>query len=174
MAKTRQQKETAKNVLVENLRTAKSVVFASYQGLKVKETDELRSQCRQGQITYIASKKTILEKALKEVGADVDAGSFDGSVALVFGDTDEVAPAQLVANFAKTHTLMTIFGGLLEGKVIEAAKVKELAALPNKHQLLGQLVGTLNAPISGFVNVLAGNMRGLVTVLSAIKDQKPA
>ena len=61
---------------------------------------------------------------------------------------------------------------MLEGRFIDAAKVKALAELPSKQQLLGQLVGTLNAPISGFVNVLAGNIRGLVTALNAIKEQK--
>jgi len=67
---------------------------------------------------------------------------------------------------------MTIFGGILEGGYITEDKVTQLSALPSKHQLLGQLVGTLNAPISGFVQVLSGNTRGLVTVLNAIKDKK--
>ncbi len=63
---------------------------------------------------------------------------------------------------------------MLEGAFIDGAKVNALSKLPSKQQLLGQLVGTLNAPVSGFVNVLAGNIRGFVTVLNAIKDQKPA
>ncbi len=69
---------------------------------------------------------------------------------------------------------MQLLGGVLEGKLIDAQGVNRLAALPSKQQLLGQLVGTLNAPVSGFVNVLAGNIRGLVTVMSAIKDKKNA
>jgi large subunit ribosomal protein L10 len=67
---------------------------------------------------------------------------------------------------------MQLVAGILEGKFVNAEAVNRLAALPTKQQLLGQLVGTLNAPVSGFVNVLAGNLRGLVTVLGAIKEKK--
>jgi large subunit ribosomal protein L10 len=105
---------------------------------------------------------------------DTDIKSFGGGVSALFGKEDEVAPAQLIAQFAKTHEVVTLFGGILEGKFIDAAKVKELSALPSKQQLLGQLVGTLNAPISGFVNVLAGNLRNLVGVLNNIKQSKAA
>ena len=67
---------------------------------------------------------------------------------------------------------MKLLGGVLGQQVMNAAEVKALAKIPSKEQLLGQLVGTLNAPISGFVNVLAGNLRGLVNVLNAVKEQK--
>lgn len=173
MAKTRQQKEGAVQELAEHLKSAKSVVFANFQGLTMKDSDEFRGQCREASVNYTASKKTLIKRALGMIGLDIDAKAFQGGISVVAGG-DEVGPAKLVADFAKTHEVMTIFGGMLEGAFIDAAKVKELSKLPTKQQLLGQLVGTLNAPISGFVNVLAGNIRGLVTVLNAIKDKKPA
>ncbi len=174
MAKTRIQKEESIKNLVEQIKQSKSVVFANFQGLKVSESEELRGQCRKQNIGYVASKKTLLKKALAEVGLEVDTKNFEGGVAAVFGFEDEVAPAQLIAAFAKKHDIVSIYGGLLEGNFIDSNKVKELAKLPSKQQLLGQLVGTINAPVSGFVNVLAGNLRGLVTVLNAIKDKNPA
>lgn len=172
MAKTKVQKEEAISSLVSSLQSAKSAVFANYQGLTVQETEELRAKCREQNITCVATKKTLMKRALSDSGLDVDTKAFQGGVAAFFGTTDEVAPAQVVADFAKNHELVTIFGGVLEGNFIEAEKVKELSKLPSKQQLLGQLVGTINAPVSGFVNVLAGNIRGLVTVLGAIKEQK--
>jgi len=172
MAKTRQQKEESINDLVSRLKDSKSVVFANFQGLKVKESEELRGLCRQQNIGYLATKKTLIKKALSNIGLEVDTQVFPGAVAAVFGLEDEVAPAQLVSNFAKTHDIVTFYGGILEGKFIDGVKVGELAKLPSKQQLLGQLVGTLNAPISGFVNVLAGNLRGLVSVLNNIKEAK--
>lgn len=172
MAKTRQEKEISLRALVDQLKSAKAVVFANFQGLKVKESEELRALCRKENITYMASKKTLAALALKEAGFNVDAGTFEGGVSIACGTTDEVAPAQIVANFAKKHEAVRIFGGVLEGAFISADKVNALAKLPGKQQLLGQLVGTLNAPISGFVNVLAGNLRGLVNVLNAVKEQK--
>lgn len=172
MAKSKQQKVAALSDLDSQLRSAKSVVFANFQGLKVKETEELRNKCRAENVHFVATKKTLLKKALAGAGITADVKGFEGGVAAIFGVTDEVAPAQITAEFAKTHEVVSIFGGILEGAFIDSAKVKALSKLPSKQQLLGQLVGTLNAPVSGFVNVLAGNLRGLVTVLNGIKDSK--
>jgi len=172
MAKTKVQKEEKVHMLTENLKQAKAAVFANFQGLTVAETEELRANCRKQGIVVTASKKTILKRALQEAGMDVDTKAYAGGVVSIFGTGDEVVPAQIIATFAKTHDVMSIFGGILEGKYIDAAKVTELSKLPSKEQLYAQLVGTLNAPISGFVNVLAGNLRGLAQVLNAIKEQK--
>ncbi len=172
MAKTKQQKQEHLEDLTNRLGTAKAAVFANFQGLTVPETEALRKECRDNNVTVIASKKTLLRNALANAGHDVDTKAFEGGVAAIFGNEDEVAAAQIVANFAKDHEVVTIFGGVLEGNYIDAAKVTELSKLPSKQQLLGQLVGTLNAPISGFANVLAGNIRGLVTVLNGIKEAK--
>jgi large subunit ribosomal protein L10 len=67
---------------------------------------------------------------------------------------------------------LKIVGGILGTKELSTAEVNALAKLPSKEELLSKLVGTLNAPVSGFVNVLAGNMRGFVTALQAIADKK--
>ena len=128
--------------------------------------------CKDENVLYMASKKTLVQKAIEQAGIAGDVNSFEGSVSVAFGQGDEVAPARVLAEYAKKHEAVKLYGGLLEGNFIDGGKVKALAALPTKHQLLGQLVGTLNAPVSGFVNVLAGNLRGLVTVLDAIKEQK--
>jgi large subunit ribosomal protein L10 len=172
MPKTRHQKEQSVKDLTDQIKTAKSAVFANFQGLKVSESEELRAKCREAGVTYNASKKTLVKRALGDAGFDVDTKTFEGGVATVFGAEDEVAPAQIIADFAKDHEVVTIFGGILEGEFINAAKVTELSKLPSKQQLLGQLVGTLNASVSGFVNVLAGNLRGLVNVLNAVKETK--
>lgn len=172
MAKTRVQKEVKVQQLTDNVKNAKAAVFANFQGLTVSQTEELRAQCRENNIVITASKKTLLKRALSEGGFDIDTKSFTGGVAAAFGMDDQVAPAKIIATFAKKHELVTIFGGILEGKFIDASKVKELSQLPSREQLYAQLVGTINAPISGFVTVLAGNLRGLVSVLNNIKEQK--
>jgi len=172
MAKTRVQKEVKVQQLTDNVKNAKAAVFANFQGLTVPETEELRAKCRENNIVITASKKTLLKRALADNGLDVDTKSFTGGIAAAFGMDDEVAPAQIIAKFAKDHELVTIFGGILEGQFIDAAKVKDLSALPSKQELYAKLVGTINAPVSGFVNVLAGNLRGLVSVLNNIKEQK--
>jgi len=173
MAKSRQQKEESIKLLSDGMKAAKSVVFANFQGLKVTEMESLRAACRENDITCQATKKTLVKRAIADSGlGEIDTKAFDGGVAVFLGNSDEVAPAQIVAKFAKENEVVKVFGGVLEGSFIDSDKVMALSKLPNKEQLLGQLVGTLNAPISGFVNVLAGNLRGLVNALNAIKDAK--
>lgn len=171
MAKTRQQKEQALAALLADFGTMKSAVFINYQGLKVKEADELRRSADKEQVAYTVIKKTLLTKALKESGVDFDAVTLQGMIGVAVA-RDEVTAAKLLSEFGKTHESAKILGGVVNGTIVDAAAIKALASLPSREQLLGMLVGTLNAPVSGFVNVLAGNLRGLVNVLNAVKDSK--
>jgi len=162
-------------MMADGMQTAKSVVFANFQGLTVVDMESLRAECRENDITCVASKKTLVKRALSDAGlGDVDTKAFEGGVAAFFGNSDEVAAAKIVAKFAKDHEVVKVFGGVLEGSFIESEKVIALSKLPSKEELLAKMVGSLNAPVSGFVNVLAGNLRGLVNALSAIKDTKEA
>jgi large subunit ribosomal protein L10 len=172
MPKSRKQKEVGIDALVMGLKNAKASIFANFQGLKVSESEELRKACRAEKVIVLATKKTLLRRALEDLGIiGIDPKVFAGGVAVFMG-SDEVTAAKVVNTFAKNHEIVSLFGGVLEGKYMEANQVKALAALPSKKELLGQLVGTLNAPISGLVNVLAGNLRGLVSVLNNIKEAK--
>ncbi|MCX6786070.1 MAG: 50S ribosomal protein L10 [Candidatus Komeilibacteria bacterium] len=172
MAKTRSVKQVEVKKIEESFTTASSVVFSSYDRLTVAKSQILRRALRAAGVTFLAVKKTLLEKVLKEKKLAIDVKELKGSIALAFGTSDEVAPAKILANFAKTNEALQIQGGLLENKFITSAKVLELAALPAKLEMLAQTVRTIQAPISGFVNVLAGNLRGLVNALNAIKDSK--
>lgn len=147
----------------------KSAVFINYFGLPVKEINVLRNDCRKEDVGYKVAKKTLLKKVLAEKGFTAE---LNGEVAVMFGRTDEIAPAKIIANFAKTHDKAKIVGGILEGKFIDVNMVKALSKLPTKQELLGKLVGTIAAPMSGFLNVLQGNIRGLVQVLNAISEKK--
>ncbi len=173
MAKTKEQKEQIVARLKSDFERAKSVVFANFQGLSVAEAEELRGKARESGVGVYVAKKTLLERAAKEAElGDVSPRAFAGGVATFFGFEDEVAPARIVHEFSKDHEVVEIVGGTMEGSAIAVEQIKALALLPGKQELLGKLVGTLNAPVSGFANVLAGNVRGLVTVLDGIRDQK--
>jgi len=173
MSKTREQKQQALKDYGEKLKQAKGLVFANFDGLKVKEIEALRKKCREEGIDYLVAKKTLMRLALKEAGLqDVDPKTFEKGVASIFGYEDEVAPAKIVGEFSKAHEALKPVGGILEQKFIDALKVQELSKLPSKKELLAKVVGSIQAPVSGFVNVLAGNLRGLVNVLNAIKGNK--
>lgn len=180
MAKTRQQKEDILNGLTEKFQGAKSAIFVNFDGLNVTDTQSFRAACRENNLDYVVAKKTLVSLALNKAElADVNVKQFDKGFGTIFGAADSVTPAQVVAKFAKDHEAMTILGGIMtenpEGeRFLDLNAVTALSKLPTKDVLLGQLVGTLQGPISGFANVLAGNLRGLVTALNAIKDQKEA
>lgn len=172
MPKSKQQKQETVHDLTTGLKQAKGVVFANFQGLTVAKTEELRKNARQEGVTMLAAKKTLVKRALEDAGlSGVDLGSFKGGVATFVGP-DEVTPAKVVATFAKKNDVVTIFGGILEGKFIDQTMVKNLSALPGKQELLAMVVRSMNAPVSGLVNVSAGIMRSLLNVLTAYQEKK--
>lgn len=175
MAKTRQQKEQELAALQEKFDKSKSVVFAQYMGLTVNDLQQLRRDLRAEGSELVASKKSLIALMLDKAGQSKDSvQGMEGAVAAVFGYTDEVAPAKVLATFAKKHEVVGFHGGILEGNYIDAQQVLALSKLPSRTELLAKAVGSMKSPISGFVNVLSGNMRGLVQVLQQIKDQKGA
>lgn len=179
MPKTREQKEEIVKKLTDNFGQAKSAVFVNFDGLNVTDTQEFRRLCRENGLDYFVAKKTLVKLALdKNKLSEVDLTAYEKGMGTIFGFEDEVAPAQIAEKFAKDHEALSLLGGVMmanpEGeRNIGMEAVKALAQLPSKDILLGRVVGSINAPVSGFVNVLAGNIRSLVNALNAIKDQKP-
>ncbi len=175
MAKTRAQKELTLGSLTDLLKESKSAVFADFRGLPVKDATAFRNKARKENVEVVVAKKTLMRLAFDKAGYEgIDPVALDGSLVLVLGMEDEIAPARLVAEFGKDRENFKIAGGVLERKMVDASAIKALAKLPTKTQLIGQLVSVINGPLSGLVNVLSGNLRGLVNVLNAVKDAKPA
>ncbi len=169
MAITREKKETIIVNVSELAESSKLIVFANYSGLSVANMQALRAQAKENGVKVIIAKNRLIKLALakSEKFGVSDQGFLTGQLLLAAGD-DEVAPAQTLANFAKTQPSLEIIGALDgSGQVLEADRVKALAALPSKDMLRGQLVGTIAAPLSGLVNVLSGNLRGLINVINA-------
>ncbi len=173
MTITKQKKKDIVKNLTEKFSKSKSIIFVGFQGLTVKEDEELRAKFRSENVDYKVARKTLIKRSLKDVNIKgADDLSLEGPVGAVVGYDDEVAPARLANEYAKTNNKLKLLGGYISNEYLDEAQIKALALLPGKDQLRAQLVGTINAPVSGFVNVLAGNIRGLVTALKAISDKK--
>lgn len=172
MPKTRAQKAEIVDGLAQKLASMKSVVFTSVAGYTMDDANALREKGRSVGVELLIAKKSLLVRALESNGFKITKDDLEGSILTTFGYDDEVAAAKLMAEFAKKRETISIVGGILEGQFVSTEAIQQLATLPSRDQLLGQLVGTLNAPISGFVNVLAGNLRKFVYVLDAIKEAK--
>jgi len=174
MPKSKEQKRTILKELGEKIAKAKSIVFTKFSGLTVKESEDLRTKLLKENTEYYVAKKTLFNLAFKDKAIDgLEVKNFSGQVAAVFGYGDEVAPAKIVDQFKKDKEgKLEFIGGILENKFIDAAAVAGLAKLPSKLELYARFVGSINAPVSGLVNALAGNLRNLVYALNAIKDKK--
>ena len=176
MPKSKVQKQEILRSLEEKIEKSKSIVFAGFNALGVKDNEVLRDQLRQEKGEYYVAKKTLLSLALKNKGLDsLDTKTLDGKIAAVFSYEDEVAAAKVLDNFRKDKEKsekIYFVGGILEAKLLDKAEIEAVAKLPSKTELYAKLVGSLNAPVSGFVNALAGNLRNLVYVLKAIEEKK--
>ncbi len=156
MAKTRKQKEEIVKNLTDKLNKSKSLVFSNYHGLAVSEVQELKSQAKEEDVDYNVVKNSLFKLALKDSNfKDIKIKDFAGPRAIAFGYQDEVAPARILYNFAKKHKAMELLGGILDNKLLDINEIKSLAKLPSKDELIAKTVGTIKAPITGFVNVLA-------------------
>ena len=174
MAKTRAEKDALFAELKEAV-SGKAVVFTRYTGLTVRDMTDLRAELRKVGGRYTVTKNTLLRKAMEEAGiADVPADVLDVQLAVATSQTDEVEPNRIVVNFGKTHEKIEILGAVVDGSFVDAAGVKALAALPSRDELYAKVVGSVAAPLTGMVNVLAGNLRGLVTVLKQYQEKKAA
>ncbi len=168
--------KTEKQTIIDQLTAAvpahKAIIFANYQGTTVKELTQLRDTLAASGLKFTVTKNTLLKKVLGELGYAIDASVYSQPVGITIDERDEVQPAKLLADFAKEHEQLTLVGGLVNGSWIDAAQVKAFAKLPGREQLFGQVVGTIAAPLTGFVNVLAGNLRGLVSVLKQYQEKQ--
>ena len=158
----------------EKLQSAQGAVFVGFSGLSVADVTKLRRKFREGGVEYKVVKNTLTRIAADELGFnDLDA-VLEGPTAIAYSAEDTVAPAKILKDFIKeTKTeALTVKAGIADGQVIDAAAVEALASLPSREELLAKLVGSMQAPISGLVNVLQGNIRNMVYVLDAVRAKK--
>lgn len=167
-----QQKVDAVAHLTEQMQSAKAVVFTDYRGLTVAQVETLRGELAKHNAVLEVTKNSLLDIATKQADRQVDTEVLQGPTATLFAFGDEVAPLKALVDFAKEAELPKVKAGFLGASALSAAQVNALAALPSREVLIAQTVGTIKAPLTGLVNVLQGNVRGLVYALSAIRDQK--
>ena len=140
--------------LVERLQAAQAGVIADYRGLTVAQDTELRAKLREAGVEYTIVKNTLLNFAAKEVGLEELEPVLHGPTALATSDSDLVASAKVLVDFAKTNEQLEIKGGFVEGKVISIDEVKVYANIPSKEVLISKMMGSLQAPVGNLVRAL--------------------
>src|SRR3989344_6867945 len=173
MALTKEKKEQVVSEIERLLSGSKLTVIAKYQGTPVKAMQQLRRTAASEGTRLQVVKNRLFKRAIATNAnlKDIDTAKFVGQLLYAFNSEDEVAPARSLADFAKTNPQLEFVAAITaDGQLLAAAAVKDLASLPTKNVLRAQLVGTIGAPLNGFVNVLAGNIRGVLNVLNGRAD----
>lgn len=175
MAISRTQKEAQVQALKDEFAKSEMMVMTSYAHLTVRDAQNLRKQLKDQGGNFRVVKNAMLKRAVAESFEGVDITDLEGPVAVAFGYDDPVTPAKVISDFAKKHEGLSPVGAInAQGQRFDAEQVKQLADLPSREQLTAQLVGTIAAPLTGFVGVMQANLRGLVTVLDGIAQAKEA
>ncbi len=171
---SRDEKKQLVNELKEKFTKAQSAIFTDYRGLDVEKITELRRRLREADIEYRVVKNTLARIAAKESGLDFLEEHLVGPTAIAFSYDDPVAPAKILNKFVREFKILEVKMGLVEGKLLNSKDINELADLPSREVLISMALAGIQSPISGFVNVLNGPIRGLVYTLKAIQDKKSA
>lgn len=167
-----EQKQKLVEGVAAKMKSSAAGVLVNYQGITVESDTALRAKLRQAGVEYTVVKNTLLSKACDLVGFEEMKDSLTGMTAIAFSESDPVAAAKILSEYAAKNSNYQIKRGFVEGKVLDAAGVEQLAKLPSKEELIAKMLGSMNAPITGLVTVLSGNIKGLVVALNAIREKQ--
>lgn len=170
MALTKDKKQQVVEEVADLLSDSKLTVVAAYQGTTVKALQQLRRDARNDSTAVKVVKNRLVIKAIEKNEAlkDVDTSALKGQLLYAFNATDEVAPAKVLAEFAKTNPTLQFVGAIsVDGKFMSAEEVIALATLPSKTQLIAGIINTLNGPVNGVMSGLGGNLHGLFKAIEA-------
>lgn len=168
----RPEKERIVQELTEKFQKAQSVYLADFKGLDVTSIMELRRNLRSESVEFLVVKNTLARLAIDEAGVHELRDFFEGPISVAFGYDDPVTPARILVDFSKKHERPEIRGGLLEGRVLTAEQIKEVASLPSKQELLIKIATLAQSPLAGFVNRCQGLLQKLVATIEALRVKR--
>ncbi len=170
--KTREEKSQEVSELTEQIGKASNAFLIDFKGITVPQVTELRRQVRQANSDYVVVKNTLALIALKDSPIINMKEKFTGPTAIAFNSTDAVVLAKALTRFAKDVPAVQFKGALLDGQVVQASEIQNIANLPSREELVSRLLFLLQSPIRGLVTVLSANIRNLAVVIDQIAKQK--
>lgn len=177
---SREKKEKQVEQLTRILAENGAVIFTDFSGLATPEMSALRNKLREEGVRYKVTKKSlwpfVQQKAAEYLPTEAEDqlafADHKGSVGIAYSEGEGIEASKVITEFAKEYKSLTVLGGLVQGELLGLERIKALAALPSREELLAQVVYVLNAPMRNLVGVLRGPQRELVQVLSQIQKSK--
>jgi len=151
-----------------------AAVLTEYRGLTVAELADLRAELRQSGADYKVVKNTLTRRAVADAGYDVPDELFTGPTAVTFCPEDPVAAAKVLRTFMRTHPHLVVKGGILEGRLIDAAETLSLADLASREELLARMAGLMEAIVAQPARLALASLSKAARLFAALADKKPA
>lgn len=152
--------------VAEIARRASGMFFTDFSGLTVEQITELRREFRKAGVQYRVAKNTLIRKALQEIGGyDQVFDRLAGPTGVAFAFEDPVAPAKIIQKFAEKHSKVSLKVCVIEQQVYDGARLKELASMPSRKEIIAALVGVMESPVAALPGIIArliGDVAGLV------------
>ncbi len=158
--------------VVEAFDKARAVFLANYSGMTVEELTTMRRELKVADARFHVVKNTIAQKAIENRDESIISPLFKGQTGVVFAYGDVAAAAKAFSESAKKFEKLKVVGGYMESSALTPVAIEQLASLPSRDVLIGQIIGSLVAPHRGLLGVMNGVARNLVQVLDAIRDKK--
>ncbi|HLJ68152.1 MAG TPA: 50S ribosomal protein L10 [Chloroflexota bacterium] len=158
--------------LAQKLRDSKGAVLLDYRGLNVRQITDLRRQLQREDVEFTVAKNTLLRIAAERAAVDVSGELLEGPTAVAFGWRDEVTPARLLAEFVRRNRVVSLKGGVIGGRSLDATQIGRVAELPSRDILLGRLLGAFQAPAARALGVLQAPAREVAGLAQALADQR--
>jgi large subunit ribosomal protein L10 len=168
----RTEKQTAIDALTAKLAAARAIYVTDFQGLTVGSVTDLRRRLRKAGVEYVVVKNTLALRALKAASVQGLDPHVSGPTAFALTSADAAAAAKVLTDFAKEFEKPALKAAIVDGRAVTPEQVKRLAQLPPRDVLLGELAGTLQAPLAGFVGALTGLLSTFVGAVEALRTQR--
>lgn len=172
MSKSRTQKEELLKKYKDLIENKSGYLLVNSDKIDTATVTKLKIELKNVGANFTILKNSIFKVALQDSKKPLQTQDFDGPTALISIEQDPTEPAKLVKKVQKELELLSPRNGVYQGEFLTAQRVMQLADIPSREVLLSRLVGTMNAPLTGFMNVLTGNVRGLTMVLKGISEKK--
>jgi len=158
--------------LKDRITRAKGVYLADFQGMTVEVISELRKRCRQADVRFEVVKNTLLRRAAAELGQGAALPELHGPTAIATSTVDEIAPARVLTDFVRQFKTPRLKGAMVEGRGFNEAEAAELANLPPREVILGNLLRAMQGTLTGFATVLVAPVRDLARVLDEVAKRR--